>query len=292
MNHLPVLLKEAVEALRIKPDEWYLDGTFGRGGHTQAILDLGGKVIALDCDEEAIIFGKEKFGDKVIFIWENFEKIGAVMKELKLKNPTLKLSGALFDFGMSSPQLESQDRGFSFQHPDAQLDMRMDNRLGVQAKDLLAVLSEKQLSDLFFHEGGEAEARSVARVVAKVRRSKRIETVNDLLEVVTLAKHSRRSHLHPATKVFQALRIAVNREQETISPALRGTLTTLEPGARLVTISFHEGEDRVAKHTFRDWEKSGLGVIIDDSISPSPQEIAINPRSRSARLRVFEKGNL
>ncbi len=289
MTHTPVLLQEAVEALQVRSGLWYIDATFGRGGHTQEILNKGGQVIAFDCDEEAIKFGQDKYSDKVVFVWENFEKINEVVRNMQTQQPNMEIRGAIFDFGMSSPQVEDQARGFSFQYPEAVLDMRMDNRLGVMAKDLLAVLSEKQLAELFYNEGGEAEARGVARAIAKVRKNYQIQTVGQLCEVVIQAKHVHRTHLHPATKVFQALRIAVNRELDTITPAVSGALGCLSVGGRIVTISFHEGEDRIVKRLFREWQKDAKGHNIGDLVTPSEDESRSNPRSRSAKMRIFEK---
>ncbi len=287
--HITVLLHEAVEALQVTPEHWYIDGTFGRGGHTEMILQKGGNVVAFDVDQEAIEFGENEFEEeiaqkKLILLRENFEKIGHFVSSLNIKP-----SGALFDFGTSTDQLKDQSRGFSFEGT-AELDMRMDNRLGVKAKDLLALLSEKQLADLFIEYGGEHEARRIAKSIVYFREKAPITTTDQLVRIIENAKYEKRSHLNPATKVFQALRIAVNSELDSIAQGLPQALELLEPGGHIVTIAFHEGEDRIVKQMFKTWELEHKGHhLTKDIIEPSAEELAANKRARSAKMRIFEK---
>jgi 16S rRNA (cytosine1402-N4)-methyltransferase len=304
-DHIPVLLNEAVVALHVQAGAWYVDATFGRGGHTSAILAQQGKVIAFDVDAAAIEFGQKAFAKEIaegyiILLRENFEnlekaliQIGHAVQVNSTNNGTDSeagsINGILFDFGTSSDQLKDEERGFSFEG-NAQLDMRMDDRLGVQAKDLLAILPEKQLIELFADFGGEREAYQVAKAIVRQRHIKPISTSAELTNVVLCTKREPRGHIHPATKVFQALRIAVNRELETISAALPQALHVLSAGGRIVTICFHEGEDRIVKQQFRSWEDNDLGEQENKKVVTATQaEIDRNQRSRSAKLRVFIK---
>jgi 16S rRNA (cytosine1402-N4)-methyltransferase len=285
-THITVLLTEAVEALQVKQDAWYVDGTFGRGGHTRQILQKGGQVIAFDMDAEAIAFGELEFAQeiaqgKLILIRSNFDELA--------KHVTTEVQGILFDFGVSSPQIDQPERGFSFQH-DVELDMRMDDRLGVKAKDLLALLSEKQLTEIFVEFGGEHEAYKIAKAIVAKRQKQPITTTQQLATLIQETKKERHTHLNPATKVFQALRIAVNSELDSIQTVLPQALKLLASGGYLVTISFHEGEDRLVKTSFRNWQKQGWGEQVNkDVLIPSETEISQNPRSRSAKLRIFRK---
>ncbi len=289
-QHKSVLLAESVAALQVQPDHWYVDATFGRGGHTQAILKAGGKVLAFDWDAEAITYGQTMFireleEQRLLLIHSNFEYLEAELKKLapEQKRP----SGFLFDFGTSTEQLTSSERGFSV-HDDGPLDMRMDTRLGVQAKDLLAAVPEVQLADLFFKFGGEEESRGVAKAIK--RHKEPITTTKQLTEIISRAKKRHGGHLHPATKVFQALRIAVNSELTAIEQALPEALTAVKPEGRIVTIAFHDGEDRLVKFAFRDWEAKNMGTSITSKpITASADELNHNPRARSAKLRIFEK---
>lgn len=286
-EHTPVLLTESIEALNIQPGAWYVDGTFGRGGHTKAIIAKGGSVLAFDWDAEAIAAGQLRCTSEIaegtlILIHEPFSKLHSVVQTYNKL-----IMGILFDFGTSSEQLTSSERGFSVLGT-GDLDMRMDTRLGVKAKDLLAVLPEKQLAQLFREFGGEQEANSIARAIK--HSPVPITTAAELSALVGKVKRFRGGHLHPATKVFQALRIAVNSELDEITEALKAAKATIAPGGRIVTIAFHEGEDRIAKDMFRDWEAQSFGKqITKKPISPSEVEKTENPRSRSAKLRVFEK---
>lgn len=290
-DHIPVLLAEVLEGLRIEPNAWYIDATFGRGGHTRELLAAGAKVIAFDVDAAAIEFGQKEFAQEIasgnlILQRENFDHLAQIVEKLGKTN---HIAGILFDFGTSSDQLKDKHRGFSFDG-DAELDMRMDDRLGVKAKDLLAILPEKQLAQLFIDFGGEHEAYAVAKAIAHDRHLKPIQTTADLTEIIERTKRERRSHLNQSTKVFQALRIAVNSELDVITAGLPQAYQVLQPGGRIAAISFHEGEDRIVKQTFREWEKAARGVNVQkDIITATAEELDSNPRARSAKLRIFEK---
>jgi len=295
-QHIPVMLTEAIHYLAVKPHEWYVDCTFGRGGHTREILKAGGQVIAFDVDQEAIEYGQTEFATEIkagqlILIRDNFEHLETAIERLQQDKPNLEISGILFDFGTSTNQLMSEARGFSF-NSEALLDMRMDQRLGVTANDLLNVIPENQLAELFAIEGGEHEAKTIAKVIKRHQaraQGHMIWTAKELADLITNTKHEH-GKLHAATKVFQALRIAVNQELDSIQTAVPQALHILKPQGRLVTIAFHEGEDRIVKQLFTKWEQQHKGVkILKHSSEPSETELATNPRARSAKLRVFEK---
>lgn len=296
-THITVLLQEAVDALQVKPNQWYLDATLGGGGHTQAILDQGGKVVGLDFDEDAIVKAQQKFkavADRgsVVLIRENFDKLSTVISALKAAQKIDSISGILFDFGTSTDQLMNEARGMSFASESAVLDMRMDNRLGVKAADLLKLLGIKQLTEVFRDLGGEENAKGIAKAIVAMREKNpnQLETVGALVTLIAQHKPHRNGRLHPATKVFQALRIVVNDELDNISRVLPQAINEVAPGGRIVTIAFHEGEDRLVKQTFAHWEEQQRGVrVTKKPLQPSEVELAQNPRSRSAKLRVFER---
>lgn len=296
--HQPVLLTEVIEGLAIRPGQWYLDATFGRGGHTQQLLKLGAKVIALDFDQEAIAYGQKNMANEIaqgrlILIRENF----AHLADLKAIISSGQLAGALFDFGTTQDQLKSPQRGFSFSQPDSELDMRMDDRLGVTAKDLVNALPAKQLAQLFYDWGGEHQSRAIAQAIVHWRQDhpgEQLTTVGELTTLIDQVKGGAThfSKLNPATKVFQALRIAVNDELTNIEQGLTQVLSLLTPPARVVTISFHEGEDRLAKNIIKEWHYQQLGQILTKKpLTPSFEEIRRNPAARSAKLRIFSYEN-
>lgn len=292
-EHISVLKTEAVTALQVQPGKCYVDATFGRGGHTRVILEQGGYVIGFDCDQDAIAYGQEQFAPelsagKLILVNENFDKLKVTVQSTMAEHNIPAIAGILFDFGVSSPQIDTAERGFSFQH-DGPLDMRMDKRLGVQAKDLLAILPEKQLAELFWVYGGEEQSRRIAKMIVQQRTRKPFTTTQQLADAISKVK-PRTGYLHPATKTFQALRMAVNSEVDSIEAALPQSVEVVQDGGVIVTISFHEGEDRVVKHLFQQWSDQGKGQPHDKkAIMPTEEEIAHNPRSRSAKLRVFVK---
>lgn len=285
------MLKEAIKALEIKPNHWYIDATFGKGGHTQEIINQGGKVIALDYDQQNIDMGLEKFTQQIdskslIFVRENFDQLELITNQLNLK-----ISGILFDFGTTTEQLISDKKGISFDDGDQELDMRLDDRLGVKARDLLAVLGEKQLQKILEVFGGEREARKIAKkIIFKRRAGEFITTADQLTKLVKETKAHSSSSINPATKVFQALRIAVNDELGNIDRALPQALNILEPSGRIITIAFHEGEDRIVKNYFKEWELADRGQNLTKKvIKPTQTEISNNYRARSSRMRVFRK---
>ena len=259
--HIPVLLKEVLEALEIKPGEKYIDCTYGGGGHFRGIQKAGGIVLGIDQDPEAKAPVQGNF---------------AHLKEIALQAGFDQVAGILFDLGVSSHQLEMDYRGFSF-NKEAKLDMRMDQTAGLTAADLINAGSEKELANLFFKYGEERESRKIAKAIVLNRP---IETTNDLAEIILKVSHrSRNDRTHPATRVFQALRIAVNDELASLEEALPQALELLKPGGKLTVISFHSLEDRIVKNFMK---KSLL-------IRPSLEEIKINPRARSGKLRIMEK---
>lgn len=289
--HHPVLLTETLMLLRVKPGSWYLDGTFGRGGHTEAILQQGGSVIAFDHDQAAIDFGQEVFKTQIsagslILVRANFTEI---TKQLAMRQLNQQLAGVLFDFGTSVDQLKDSRRGFSFEG-DGPLDMRMDDRLGVTAADLLNALPSAELIRLFSELGGETEAKKVASAIVNYRAQQQFTSTAQLVKLVTSTKYQRSGHLHPATKVFQALRIAVNSELDNIASSLPQALDSLAPQGRIITIAFHEGEDRIVKQLFKKWHEAGFGTLLTKKpITPTEDEVQQNQRARSAKLRGFEK---
>lgn len=298
-EHLPVMLEEAVNFLAVKSGQYYLDATFGKGGHTQAILDRGGVVIALDFDQEAIAAGQENFIEAIahkqlILIKENFKNLAEVVDNLN-KNQDIQLAGILFDFGTSTEQLTSCKRGFSFNaQTDELLDMRMDQDLGVKAGDLLVVLSEKQLAHLLAEYGGEIQARQIARAVAKIKKEnpQSLQYSRTILKIVEQIKGHKSGKLHPATKTLQALRIAVNDELNNIEIALPKAFQLLKTSTaldkRLVCIAFHEGEDRLVKSFFRKQADQNLAKLLSKkALTSNQQELSRNPRARSAKLRAL-----
>lgn len=291
--HDSVLPTESLEALEVKAGQWYVDGTFGAGGHSRLILEQGGKVLGFDWDLEAIesaqkLFATEIESGDLILEHSSFSQAPFIVKKHIETNTITHPNAYFFDFGTNASQLTSSERGFSFSD-DGPLDMRMDVRKGVTAADILTVIPQKQLEELFTTLGGENESKQIAAAIKKSPEP--ITTVAQLSELISKTKRMH-TKLHPATKVFQALRIAVNSELEEIEELLDGLEATLTGPTRIITISFHEGEDRIVKHTFRDWESEQLGTnVTKKPIVPSAQEIQQNPRARSAKLRVFEWGS-
>jgi len=291
-QHISVFLEELVNLLPVVRDEWYIDATLGSGGHTKKILDEGGKVVAFDWDAEAISRAEKKFEEELnkeqlILVHEPFSRLKEAAMGLSSKGVPEEFSGVIFDFGTSTEQLMSTDRGFSFRG-DGILDMRMDVRLAVMAKDIIAAVPVKQLAQLFREFGGELEAERVAKAIKSSPEP--IETTKQLADLVISAKHRKAGALHPATKVFQALRIAVNSELTEIQLAMPQALSLLSSGSKLLCASFHEGEDRLAKHYFQIWEEQGKGARLQKKpMTPSEEEVAKNPRARSAKLRGFIK---
>jgi len=287
--HQPVLLNEAIKLLNIKKERKYIDATVGGGGHAEAVLKTGGRVLGIDWDPEAVRYAKEYLKKACPDTsWKIARGNFANLEEIANKEGFGKVSGILFDLGVSSYQLKTSERGFSFQK-DASLDMRMDPRLAITAADLLKVLSKKQLNVLFTRFAQEKRARAIADAIVRARRIKPIETTKELVDLVTSVYGGKRKirAIHPATKVFLALRIVVNSELENLKVVLSQALDLLKPNGRLVVISFHESEDRIVKRFLKNEKK--IQILTKKPITPSEEEIRINPRSRSAKLRVGEK---
>lgn len=288
--HRSVLLKKVIEALNIR-DAWYLDCTVGDGGHAVEVISRGGKIIGIDVDPQALKRVQKRFeglgigSDKFRLIQGNFRNVE------NLVQTDTPLAGAIFDFGVSSLQLENPERGFSFKG-QGPLDMRMDPTLGVRALDLIKILSRKELHELFSNLGEEKYSGRLAEALVSARQLKPIETTQDLADVIirTVGGKKSKERIHPATRVFQALRIAVNDELGAVAEGLEQVIKLITEKGRVVVISFHSLEDRIVKVTFKDWEAKGLGEILTHKpVTPTEEEITKNPRSRSAKMRVFEK---
>lgn len=294
-DHQPVLLKEAVDLLDVHMHDWYIDATFGGGGHSRLILAKGGRVLGLDFDQKAVEAGLINFAAEVtegqlILVRSNFTEIQSVWHESLAQTHQERPSGILFDFGTSTQQLMDSSRGLSFTG-NGPLDMRLDDRLGVTAADLLQVLPEKELARLLAEYGGEHQAKKIAHAIKQSFPSPK--TTQDLVACVEKAGVKRAGKLHPATKVFQALRIAVNLELDSIAQVLPLAFDLLEPAASLVTIAFHEGEDRLVKHFLNDQVNQNQATLLTKKpIMPTHLEVETNPRSRSAKLRALRKNSV
>ncbi len=296
-----------MNALNVRADGSYLDATFGRGGHARLVLNrLGprGLLIALDADPEAIAFGEREFKDdpRLRLVRCNFRELEAVVRELA---PEAGVDGILMDLGVSSPQLDSPERGFSFRH-DGPLDMRLDPDAGISAADWLAEVDEASLADVLFQLGEERFSRRIARAIVQARESEPIRTTAMLAALVEKAVPAGAAHasrIHPATRTFQAIRIAVNAELDALDEALQAAIDSLAPGGRLVVISFHSLEDRRVKRAIREASSAPPASrrmpsapsfsprlkAIGKLVRPDEQEESINPRARSARMRVAER---
>lgn len=299
--HQPVLFEETIDLLSVKPEGVYIDGTTGGGGHSAAILKRlnGGTLIGIDQDPDAIAAVQERFAgvDNFILRQSNFSKMDELLKDL----PFDCVDGVLLDIGVSSHQLDTAQRGFSF-HQDAFLDMRM-SQAGVSAYDLVNTCSEQELSQIIRDYGEEKFAYNIAKMIVKAREEKKIKTTGELAEIIKAAvpAYVKREKGHPARKTFQALRIAVNRELENLSVGLEAAFSILKPGGRLVVITFHSLEDRIVKQTMAKWcqgctcpadfpicvcsNTPKARLATKKPIEASDEEKTANPRSRSAKLR-------
>jgi len=290
--HIPVLLKEILEHLSPKPGQNFIDATVGNGGHMAAILEKiapNGKLLAIDRDPMSLTAAKfkvqsSKFKNNVIFVNSSFGDL----QEIVSKEHFESIKGILFDFGMSSEQLENSGKGFSFQK-DEIMDMRFDPRTPMTAEDIVNGYSEKELAEIFEKFGEESRAWSIARAIAESRRRKRIKTTLELTGIIEKVKR-RFGRIHPATQIFQALRIEVNQELVEIERALAVLPEVLAKGSRAAFISFHSLEDRIVKNWSRDFNKKNIiKNLTKKPIASSAEEVRVNPRSRSAKLRVIEK---
>ncbi len=286
--HTPVLLEEVLEWLRIRPDGSYIDATLGAGGHSAAIAAklTSGRLISLDRDAQALELARERlksFGPKVRLVASPFSRIAEVVHELGIPG----VDGVLADLGVSSMQLDQAARGFSFREAGP-LDMRMDAGDELTADEIVNRWSEKEIADLLYRGAEEHDSRRIARAIVRARPLR--DTAHLATVVAGARKQWGRQRLHPATKTFLALRIAVNREMEALGQFLSRTPATLNSSGRWVVLSYHSGEDRLVKHAFQEGERLGtLKVLTKHVIQPNEREISANPRSRSAKLRCAER---
>ncbi len=281
--HTPVMPQEVLNYLQPAPGKLILDATLGAAGHTKLLVERGAKVVGIDRDADIFDYAKANLGDlvsQVTFKHGPFSQLSDLVGDLKF-------DGILFDLGVSSFQLDNPQRGFSFRY-DAPLDMRMDRTLQVIAADLVNGLGRKELYDLFQKFGQERFARRITDAILERRRVKPIQTTKELADLVSQVK-PRTGKIHPATKIFQALRIVVNDELNELKAALPSALSSLKPEGVLVVISFHSLEDRLVKQFFKSQDNSQFEVLTPKPITPQPKEIAANPRSRSAKLRAIRR---
>jgi 16S rRNA (cytosine1402-N4)-methyltransferase len=290
--HTSVLLQEVIDFLAIAVGERYIDATLGGGGHTLEIVKRGGNVLGIDTDSDAIEEVHKKYSALSLSsdqgtlqtVQGNFESIASIAKEESFQ----PVAGVLFDLGVSSHQLDIAERGFSFK--EGPLDMRMNTTLAVKAADLVNGLTRGELAELFERYGEEKFAKRIANAIASKRVAEPFTTTTQLVQVISSSVPFIEGQIHPATRVFQALRIAVNDEMNVLRRALPDAFTLLQSGGRLVVISFHSLEDRIVKQTFEKLAEDGVGEIVTKKpITPSEQEILQNKRSRSSKLRVIQK---
>ena len=309
-THKPVLLDECIEGLNIRPDGVYVDGTLGRAGHSREIAKrlTTGRLICIDRDMAAIEAAQTRLADwmdKVTLIHSNFSEVGQVLEEAGVSG----VDGMLFDLGVSSPQLDDASRGFSYMQ-DAPLDMRMDVSAPLTAREVVNSWSFEELRGILQDYGEERYASKIARTICQVRESSPIETTLQLVDVIKAAMPpaALREKQHPAKRSFQAIRIAVNGELDALPPMLSSAVAALNPGGRLAVITFHSLEDRIVKQTMKELatgctcppnfpvcvcgNKPKIKLISRKPIVSGAEELAENPRARSAKLRVAEKCDL
>jgi 16S rRNA (cytosine1402-N4)-methyltransferase len=304
-THIPVLIREALDALNIRPGGIYIDATLGRAGHARAIAErmgVDGRLIGVDRDPQAVALGRELFKDdaRVQVIHGEFSRLADLLRE---STDVVKVDGVLMDLGVSSPQLDQAERGFSFMR-DGELDMRMDPSRGESAADWLAHVDEAALVRVLFEFGEEKFARRIARAIVTTRDDTKIENTLQLAAIIAQATPKKDKHKHPATRSFQAIRLHVNQELSEISEALPQAVDLLNEGGRLAVISFHSLEDRIVKRFIRSLSTPNLPPknipvkadayltplnAIGRAIKPSKQEISDNPRSRSSVLRIAQR---
>jgi len=307
-NHLPVMATEVVQGLKLKPGGVYVDCTLGGGGHSELILQGTGPdgcLVGLDQDPEALAAAKKRltsYKPRAIFVRANFRRLADVLVDLGIS----ALDGVLFDLGTSSYQLDNPARGFSYQH-DAPLDMRMDPQSEITAGMLVNNMTTEELTGIIRKYGEERWASRIAEFIVEERKSHPIETTGSLVEIIKKAvpAGARREGPHPAKRTFQALRIAVNSELEILAAAVKAAALALKPGGRICVITFHSLEDRIIKDLFRELAspctcprdfpvcvcggKKELQIVTTKPVLPSETELAVNPRARSAKLRIGEK---
>ena len=306
-GHVPVLLHECLDALAIKPDGIYVDGTLGRAGHSLEIVKrlTTGRLIGIDRDETAIAAARERladYGDRVTLVHSNFDRIGDILADLHIDGA----DGMLFDLGVSSPQLDDAERGFSYMH-DAPLDMRMDRTAYLTAREVVNSWSYEELRRILFEYGEERYAPAIAKRIVQHREQQPIETTLELVDIIKSAMppQALREKQHPAKRSFQAIRIAVNDELGSVERVMKRAVPCLNPGGRLAVITFHSLEDRIVKNAMAEaakgcicprefpvcvcGRKPQVKIITRKPITSTEAELAVNPRARSAKLRVCEK---
>ena len=306
-THRPVLLDECIEALNIRPDGIYLDGTLGRAGHSREIARrlTTGRLICVDRDQAALDAAQDRLKDwmdRVTLVHSNFDQLDAILDRLGLAG----VDGMLFDLGVSSPQLDDGSRGFSYM-ADAPLDMRMDRSEGLTAADVVNQWSQEELRRILSQYGEERYAPSIAAAIVRRRQDKPIETTLELVNIIKSAMPARalKEKQHPAKRSFQAIRIAVNGELDALPPMLRAAVDGLNPGGRLAVITFHSLEDRIVKRTLAELargcvcppefpvcvcgKKPQVRLVTRKPVTAGGAELEENPRARSAKLRVAEK---
>ena len=292
-RHTPVMFNEVISYLKLLPGKVIVDCTVGEGGHSEGILRKitpGGHLIGIDQDDDALSISRLRlspFEGSFTLVQENFQNVRDVLKRLSLD----AMDGIVLDLGISTMQLITPERGFSFQN-EGPLNMRMDKRAQITAFDLVNNLSEEELANLIFTFGEERYSRRIARSIVAQRKSQPVATTKQLANIVldAVPYADRFKRIHPATRTFQALRIAVNRELEVLQTALTEAIDLLNPGGRMCVISFHSLEDRIVKHEFRAQAKNGrVKILTKKPLLPTEQEITENAKSRSAKLRVIEK---
>ncbi|WP_138415022.1 16S rRNA (cytosine(1402)-N(4))-methyltransferase RsmH [Aquibacillus sediminis] len=307
-EHFSVLKQEAVDGLNIQPNGTYVDCTLGAGGHSEAIasqLGEGGKLLAFDQDQHSIEAAKQRlsdYNDKVVYVYSNFRNLKQKLQEHNITS----VDGILFDLGVSSPQLDQKERGFSYQH-DASLDMRMDQSQQTTAYEVVNQWSYEKLVKIFFRYGEEKFSKQIARKIEERREENELKTTFDLVEVIkeAIPAPARRKGGHPAKRVFQAIRIAVNDELNAFYDTLHQAAELVSVGGRISIITFHSLEDRLCKQAFKKWSTNpplpkNIPIIPEHSkppfkqinrkpILPNDDELVANRRSRSAKLRIVEK---
>jgi 16S rRNA (cytosine1402-N4)-methyltransferase len=295
LKHIPVLINEAVQGLAIRENGVYVDATVGFGGYTELITGqlTSGKLIGIDADRQALNLVEQRLTSqiaegKVILKHSNFRFIEQVLAELRV----ISVDGIVADLGLSSMELDDVSRGFSFKE-EAPLDMRFDTSSdGLTADEIVNTYSQDDLTKLFRDLGDEPFSGRIARIIVESRKKQAIKTTTELVNLILSivpGKFAKKS-IHPATRVFQALRMEVNDEIGALNALLASSLNLLNPSGRLAIVSFHSGEDRIVKNVFREWKAQGfVNILTKKPITPSEIELGANPRSRSAKLRIIEK---
>ncbi len=291
--HIPVMLGEVIDYLKLSPGKTIVDATIGTGGHARGIIEgtmPGGKLIGIDRDEDSLAVARQRlndFGSACEFVYGSFSDIDEIMRNLNIK----KIDGVLFDLGLSSYQLDDPNRGFSFQR-EGPLDMRFDRKSFISAYDLINNLNEEEISSMLWTFGEERWHNRIARFLVEEREKRAITTTRELSDIVVRATPYKYRHyrIHPATRTFQAIRIAVNRELETIGVGISKAIELLANQGRICVISFHSLEDRIVKFSFRKFAAEGkIKIITPKPQTPQAAEMRDNPLSRSSKLRVAEK---